>query len=134
MAIVWVVLQGIRGPGVCVGVGWGWQDGLDTGRTQPLSLALRLSGGARGPRETNTGLVCLIRGAGRGPYLPGCQRAGPKPGSLVRSDMALLAMGTGGRMEARRAASILDPEGQGVCEMEAWITNTKTPRRRRRCG
>ena len=49
--------------------------------------------------------------------MPGCQRAGPQPGSLVRSDMALLAMGT------RRAASILDPEGQGVCEVEAWLTN-----------
>lgn len=33
--------------------------------------------------------------------------------------MALLAMGTGRRVEARRAASILDPKGQGVCEMEA---------------
>lgn len=37
-------------------------------------------------------------------------------------------------MEARGAASIRDPEGQGVCEMEAWITNTETPRRWRRCG
>ena len=65
----------------------------------------------------STGLVCPIRGAGRGPYLPGCQCAGPQPGSLVRSDMALLAMGTGRRVEARRATSILDPKGQGVCEM-----------------
>lgn len=51
--------------------------------------------------------------------MPGCQCAGPQPGSLVRSDMALLAMGTGRRVEARRTASILDPKGQGVCEMEA---------------
>ena len=119
---------------MCGGGGVGWQDGPNTGKDSASVLGSSPKWGCLGPGETNTGLVCLIRGAGRGPYVPGCQRAGPQPGSLVRSDMALLAMGTGGRVEARRAASILDPEGQGVCEMEAWLTNTETPRRRRRYG
>ena len=45
-----IVLQGTRGPGVCV-LGGG-RMARTQGRTQPLSLALRLSGGARGPGET----------------------------------------------------------------------------------
>ena len=96
---------------------WGWQDGPDTGKDSASVLGpspkwgcLRawgdqVQGSSVPSEEQEGGLICP----------DAC--AGPRPGSLVRSDMALLAMGTGRRVEARRAASILDPKGQGVCEM-----------------
>lgn len=110
-----IVLQGTRGPGVCV-LGGG-RMARTQGRTQPLSLALRLSGGARGPGETKYRARLSHQRSREGALfarMPVCWPPAWQPGEIRH---ALLAMGTGRRVEARRATSILDPKGQGVCEM-----------------
>ena len=120
---VWDLLAEMASLGNSAGDQGSWcggQDGHQTqGRIAWLGLcpwSLVQAAVPEGLGRSSTGLLCPIRGAGSGPYLPGCQCAGPQPGSLAGADTALLAVSTGRIMEAwaaRRAASILDPKGRG---------------------
>lgn len=68
MAIVWVVMQGTRGPGVCV-LG-GWQDGPDTGKDSasvlgplpkwgcPRAWGDQVQGSSVPSEEQGGGLIC----------------------------------------------------------------------------